>query len=719
MERTHIFKLLVITLLLSFIPIKLWAYSGGTGEPNDPYQIDTAEDLISLGNEPNDYNDCFILTADIDLASYRFERAVIAPDINDMSFLFQGVKFSGRFNGLGHVILNLDVNGVGYLGLFGVLDENSEIINLALENIDIHGVHDVGGIVGMNDGVITSSSSQGVVKVMGLAGGGLVGVNRGAIVSCSSRVQVNAGNWIGGLAGINRGCIIASSSDSSINGVECVGGLVGWNWGCVVSSYAVGDNYGSQTVGGLMGSNYGNVVACYSKGDVAGGRYVGGLLGRNHGTVVANYSMGAVHGNQYIGGLIAASDGNEVACFWDVEASGLEESSGGTGLTTEEIQNPSRLLQAEWDYVGEIDNGTNNYWDCEGDGYPSLAVFNGNNPIEPNGLGIPESPYVILDANELGGMWYRPMACYDLASDIDLYGQHWSVAVIPWFGGVLHGQNHMIRNLSINGGGYLGLMGQTTLNVAVANVGLDNINIVGSGNYVGALVGRNAGKLYSCYSVGRVRANESLGGLVGYNSGDVISSHSSCVVLGRGEVGGLAGMNAGSICTCYSEGAVSGDYYGEGGLVGDNAGEISSSFSLSSVNGYRFVGGLTGYSDGKITSCYARGGVTGDMFVGGLVGNNWNTVSYCHSSGFVNGSNYQGGLIGYGQSDLILSSFWDVHTSGQLEGYGGMSLTTAEMQDINIYLEKGWDFVDETANGTDDTWWMPENDYPRLWWESF
>ena len=34
-----------------------------------------------------------------------------------------------------------------------------------------------------------------------------------------------------------------------------------------------------------------------------------------------------------------------------------------------------------------------------------------------------------------------------------------------------------------------------------------------------------------------------------------------------------------------------------------------------------------------------------------------------------------------------------------------------------IQLDTGWDFVDETVNGTDDTWWMPVSDYPRLWWE--
>ena len=29
----------------------IWAYSGGSGTADDPYQITTAEDLIALGNE--------------------------------------------------------------------------------------------------------------------------------------------------------------------------------------------------------------------------------------------------------------------------------------------------------------------------------------------------------------------------------------------------------------------------------------------------------------------------------------------------------------------------------------------------------------------------------------------------------------------------------------------------------------------------------------------
>jgi len=35
------------------------------------------------------------------------------------------------------------------------------------------------------------------------------------------------------------------------------------------------------------------------------------------------------------------------------------------------------------------------------------------------------------------------------------------------------------------------------------------------------------------------------------------------------------------------------------------------------------------------------------------------------------------------------------------------------------FLGAGWDFVGETANGTEDIWWILEGkDYPRLWWQA-
>jgi hypothetical protein len=44
--------------------------------------------------------------------------------------------------------------------------------------------------------------------------------------------------------------------------------------------------------------------------------------------------------------------------------------------------------------------------------------------------------------------------------------------------------------------------------------------------------------------------------------------------------------------------------------------------------------------------------------------------------------------------------------------------TTAEMKTRSTFTSAGWDFVGETANGTEDTWSICEGtNYPRLTWQ--
>jgi hypothetical protein len=79
------------------------------------------------------------------------------------------------------------------------------------------------------------------------------------------------------------------------------------------------------------------------------------------------------------------------------------------------------------------------------------------------------------------------------------------------------------------------------------------------------------------------------------------------------------------------------------------------------------------------------------------------------------------GLVGsnsYGVGE-VLNSFWDAEACGlEDNGEEGTLKSTTEMQTAATFLEGGWDFIDETANGTEDIWWIDEgNDYPRLWWE--
>ena len=47
---------IAIALFLTIVSAAQAKYSGGTGEPNDPYQIASFEDLMLLGETPEDYD---------------------------------------------------------------------------------------------------------------------------------------------------------------------------------------------------------------------------------------------------------------------------------------------------------------------------------------------------------------------------------------------------------------------------------------------------------------------------------------------------------------------------------------------------------------------------------------------------------------------------------------------------------------------------------------
>ncbi len=120
-----------------------------------------------------------------------------------------------------------------------------------------------------------------------------------------------------------------------------------------------------------------------------------------------------------------------------------------------------------------------------------------------------------------------------------------------------------------------------------------------------------------------------------------------------------------------------------------------------------------------LTSCYATGSINGESRVGGLVGSNgYGMLAFSYATGLVaaTGSDV-GGLVGYNYGE-ISSCFWDIETSNQTTSAGGTGEITVEMQTLSTFTDVGWDFVGETANGIEDTWWIDEgNGYPILRWQ--
>jgi hypothetical protein len=259
------------------------------------------------------------------------------------------------------------------------------------------------------------------------------------------------------------------------------------------------------------------------------------------------------------------------------------------------------------------------------------------------------------------------------------------------------------------------------------------------GGLVGYIVG---GSVWSCHAGGRVSGRSRIGGLVGGASREgVIEDCFTTGTVTGGRAGGLVGSLQGSVARCYSTASVSGDR-DLGGLVGYHFGLINTSWAGGEVTGGTAVGGLVGrstvgdgvivpYFDTTVADSYATGAVHGDNSVGGLIGANEGTVRRCYATGAVTTSGkvpvshtnyFIGGLVAddkFVPEWDIRGCFWDQTTSGVDISDGGTGMTTAQMQDMRVYLAADWDFVGETFNGDDDLWKMPDEGpaYPKLAWE--
>jgi hypothetical protein len=206
----------------------LWAgtaaggtYSGGTGEPNDPYQIEKAEDWQELIGASADWSKHFILTGDIDFGGINLTP--VAPDTDPANFGFQGISFAGVFDGNDHVLRNavIDMPTIDYVGLFGFLGSGGHIRNLGVENIAVTGLHSVGGLCGCNwGGTISACYATGNVTGGNISKelGGLCGENGGTISACCA-----TGNVTGGVGSLYLGGLCGRNNDGTISPTSAVG----------------------------------------------------------------------------------------------------------------------------------------------------------------------------------------------------------------------------------------------------------------------------------------------------------------------------------------------------------------------------------------------------------------------------------------------------------------------------------------------------------------
>jgi hypothetical protein len=251
--------------------------------------------------------------------------------------------------------------------------------------------------------------------------------------------------------------------------------------------------------------------------------------------------------------------------------------------------------------------------------------------------------------------------------------------------------------------------------------------------YVGGIVGilsasvSNANEIRNChyngtinFSTTRTNTTTHVGGIVGNSNGAI--AHSSS----RGNIdANSAGTSAGS--AVFDVGGICGFIYNT--TVDNSFADCDIRVNYGDV---AKVGGAFGVTQSTaINNCYARGslfdvkhnsstlyfnyggGFTGYFYLGAV------TNCWCATDTFGAGNAH---IKGFGTSITVTPTgcFWDKTTSGiTAANTGATGKTTAEMQTLSTFTSAGWDFVGETANGTEDIWRMCIDgvNYPLLWWQ--
>ncbi|QST02511.1 WxL domain-containing protein (plasmid) [Pontibacillus sp. ALD_SL1] len=209
----------------------------GNGTSGDPYVITTCTELQSIPSLDTDTGTVYIegyfeLGNDIDCSdTVNWNGGKGFDPIGNYST----DRFNGSFNGMGYKIKNLSINRPteDYVGLFGV-SVFAYIYNVGLEDVDITGQDNVGGLVGSIEGTNPDLYDQlfttGVINGRDRVGG-IAGITYARNMShMYSRAAVTGSSWIGGIFGyvITDDDWYDSYATGIVSGSSEIGGAVGF-----------------------------------------------------------------------------------------------------------------------------------------------------------------------------------------------------------------------------------------------------------------------------------------------------------------------------------------------------------------------------------------------------------------------------------------------------------------------------------------------------------
>lgn len=193
------------------------------------YIVSGAYDLAYVSENISELNKAsFVVDSDIDMS----ELSAFSPIGGTL------VPFSGKFNGNGHTISNIKINGTSKSGLFASL-YNAEISNLTISSAQINakglysailagqitGNTKLSGITITDSKVISDGLYSGIVA--GSINSGSIDVSNISIDNCSVISKANYVGTFAGYASCDGQVTNVNIADTTVNGAEYVAGVVG------------------------------------------------------------------------------------------------------------------------------------------------------------------------------------------------------------------------------------------------------------------------------------------------------------------------------------------------------------------------------------------------------------------------------------------------------------------------------------------------------------
>ena len=253
-------------------------------------------------------------------------------------------------NGTGGII---GVNGYKADGT-GANISNSSLMNRV--NGNVSGVANVGGIIGINHGIITGGrdDNNNYYKYQIYNNGT---IQAGSYDATNGTITAFAGENIGGLLGNNSGTLIAGYNTGVVKAEQSsnVGGIAGTNSGTLDQIFnsvvtVTKTETGETDAAGRKLYNY----TYTDDGAISGYSNVGGIVGSNTGTLSNAYSTTAVAGNSNVANIVGSNAGN-VSNVYGYAANGNTNVNNGT-VTNSYIINADGKLQENGNDAKKLDS---------------------------------------------------------------------------------------------------------------------------------------------------------------------------------------------------------------------------------------------------------------------------------------------------------------------------------------------------------------------------